>query len=88
MNERKRAIALAWTREHPAPYIVATGSGYLAASMLAAAEFHAIKVVRDPELAAVLAAIPLGSYIPERTWQAVAAIFAFLDGLAEDNALS
>lgn len=88
MNGRQKAIALAWTREHPAPYVVATGSGYLAASMLATAEFHAIRVVRDPELAAVLAAVPPGAYIPERTWRAVAAVFSFLDGLAEDKLLS
>lgn len=74
---------MAWSREHPAPYVLAAGSGYIAASMLRQAEYHAVPVVRDSALADILAGIPPGAYIPERTWKAVAAVFAFLDGISE-----
>lgn len=83
MKEMKKAAALAWSREYPAPYVLASGRGHMAASMLAQAEFHSVPVVRDSVLADVLADIPPGAYIPEKTWKAVAAVFSFLDGIAE-----
>ncbi len=88
MKGPRKAVALAWTREHPAPYVVASGSGYIAADMLRVAEYHSVRVARDPELANVLAEIPVGAYIPERTWRAVAAIFSFLDDIAEKHSLT
>lgn len=83
MKGLKKAAALAWSREHPAPYIVANGRGHMAAYMLRQAEFHSVPVVHDTALADILAEIPPGAYIPERTWRAVAAVFSFLDGIAE-----
>lgn len=88
MKGHKRAVALAWTRKHPAPYVIANGSGHLAARMIAAAEFHSVPVVHDSGLAGILAEVPVGAYIPERTWLAVAAVFSFLDRIAEKHVFS
>lgn len=85
MKGRKKAVALAWKRSLRAPVIVARGSGYLAASMLAQAEFRRIPIVRDDPLAETLAAFPPGVYVPEETWRALAAVFATLDEIAQDK---
>lgn len=79
-----KAIALAWTGVEAAPVIVANGKGEIAARMLDIAHDCGITVVTDPLLADVLSASEIGTCVPQETWEAVAAIFAFLEkGLKE-----
>lgn len=79
-----KAIALAWTGVEEAPVIIANGKGEIAARMLDIARDCGITVVADPLLADVLSASEIGTCVPPETWEAVAAIFAFLEkGLNE-----
>ncbi len=70
------AVALHYDGQN-APRITAKGQGQVAARILAAAREHDIPLRDDPELAAVLAQIPLGAEIPEPLFRAVAEIIAF-----------
>ncbi len=60
-----------------APRITAKGRGELAQRILAVAEANEIPLQDDPELAAILAQIPLGTEIPESLYRAIAEIIAF-----------
>ena len=70
------AVALHYDGEN-APRITAKGRGELATRILAAARAHDIPLQDDPELAAILAQIPLGTEIPDTLYHAVAEIIAF-----------
>jgi len=70
------AIALYYDDEN-APRVTAKGEGSIARQILAIAEEHNIPLEDDPELAALLAQIPLGDDIPNALYQAVAEVIAF-----------
>ncbi len=74
--EEMLAIALHYDGAH-APRVTATGAGALAHQIVAIAEEHRIPLEEDPELAALLAQIPLGDEIPEALYRAVAEVIAF-----------
>ncbi len=76
---RKSAVALRYDRGDEAPYLVANGRGALADRMLEIAREHGITVVRDPFLADILSDEEIGAFVPVETWEAVAALFAFLE---------
>jgi len=71
-----RAIALLYDGAH-APRITAKGEGELARRILALAAEHDIPLQGDPELAAILAQIPLGEEIPEALYRAIAEVISF-----------
>lgn len=75
-NQPDLAIALHYDGE-TAPRITAKGRGELAERILALASEHEIPLQRDPELAALLAQVPLGDEIPEALYRAVAEVIAF-----------
>jgi len=76
-NDRQElAIALFYDEEN-VPRVTATGQGDIARHILAVAEEHNIPLEDDPELAALLAQIPLGDEIPEALYQVVAEVIAF-----------
>ena len=79
MKKRRAAVALGYTRGDLAPVVIASGKGDIAERMLAIAEENGIRVVEDSALAQVLGEADIGSCIPEDTWRAVAAVFAFLE---------
>ena len=70
------AVALLYDGEH-APVVTAKGRGETAERILRLAEEHGIPLQGDPELAAILAQIPLGSEIPEPLYRAIAEVIAF-----------
>ena len=70
------AIALHYDGE-TAPRITASGGGEVAERILALAREHDVPMHEDPQLAAVLAQIPLGEEIPEALYRAVAEVIAF-----------
>jgi FlhB-like protein len=79
-----KAVALAWTGLEEAPVVIANGKGEIASKMLDIARDCGITIVADPLLADVLSASEIGTCVPPETWEAVAAIFAFLEkGLNE-----
>jgi flagellar biosynthesis protein len=70
------AIALNYDGEN-APRLTAKGRGELAQRILALAEEHDVPLHEDPELAALLAQLPLGEEIPQALYRAVAEVIAF-----------
>src|ERR687887_378774 len=66
------ALALRWDG-NGAPRVVAEGRGLVAERILAAAREAGVPVREDPALAAALAALDLGTEVPEALWHAVAA---------------
>ena len=81
MNEKQPdnqdiAVALHYDGEN-APRVTAKGRGELAERILKAAEASDIPLQEDPELAAILAQVPLGNEIPENLYRAIAEVIAF-----------
>jgi flagellar biosynthesis protein len=70
------AVALLYDGEN-APRIQAKGRGELAQQILELAEQCGIPLEQDPQLASILAQIPLGDEIPESLYRAVAEVIAF-----------
>jgi len=75
-QQQELAIALYYDEEN-APRVTAKGEGDIARQILAIAEEHNIPLEDDPELAALLAQIPLGDEIPDALYSAVAEVIAF-----------
>ena len=71
-----RAVALLYDGRN-APRITAKGEGMVARQILELAREHGIPLEDDPELAAILAQIPLGEEIPENLYRAIAEVIAF-----------
>ncbi len=72
-----------------APRVVAKGRGELAGQIVAKAREHGVPLHPDPQLASVLATIPLGEEIPRELYVAVAEVIAFaywLSGKRPDQA--
>jgi flagellar biosynthesis protein len=70
------AVALQYDGNN-APRVTAKGEGFTAQQILEIAEQHGIPLQAEPELAGVLATIPLGEEIPEQLYIAVAEVIAF-----------
>ncbi len=81
-HNHELAIALQYQNQQT-PKVVAKGKGLSAEQILAIAEEHGIPLQSQPELARILAEIPLGDEIPEDLFLAVAEVLAlayFLSG--------
>ncbi len=81
------AIALKYDGKN-APKVTAKGEGMTAEQILAIAEQHDIPLQTEPELARILAQVPLGDEIPNELYTAVAEVIAFayyLSGKTPDN---
>lgn len=70
------AIALKYDGTN-APKVTAKGQGLTAEHILQIAEQHGIPLQTEPELARILAQIPLGEEIPNELYIAVAEVIAF-----------
>ena len=70
------AVALLYDGQN-APRVTAKGRGELADRMLQLAEQHGIPLQGDPELAAILAQIPVVNEIPEALYRAIAEVISF-----------
>mgnify|MGYP001046552462 CR=1 FL=1 len=71
------AIALRYTIEEQIPKIIAKGKGRLAKSILDKAKEYNIPIYKDQDLAAILASLEVGSFIPENLYKAVAVVLAY-----------
>lgn len=60
-----------------APRVTAKGRSGVAERIVAVAREHGVPLQEEPDLAAVLARIPLGDEIPEALYRAVAEVIAF-----------
>jgi len=72
------SVALSYVFGEQAPLITASGRGIVAQKIREIAGKCRIPLINDPFLAEVLVEAEIGSCIPEETYQAIAAIFAFL----------
>jgi flagellar biosynthesis protein len=82
---RRRATALRYEHGDLAPRIAATGTGYVAERIIAAAREAGVPVREDRALVEALATLELGQAIPAELWRAVAEVLAWaykLDGTA------
>ena len=70
------AVALKYDGKN-APKITAKGDGLTAEQILTIAEKHGIPLQANPDLARVLAQVPLGEEIPKELYIAVAEVIAF-----------
>ncbi len=75
-KDKELAVALFYDEEN-APRVTAKGRGEIARHILAVAEENNVPLEEDPELAALLAQIPLGDEIPDALYRAVAEVIAF-----------
>jgi flagellar biosynthesis protein len=74
---RRHATALRYEHGDHAPKVTATGAGLVAERIIAAAREAGVPVRSDPALAEALAALELGSEVPEAMWRAVAEALAW-----------
>lgn len=70
------AVALQYDGKN-APKVTAKGEGFTAQQILTIAEKHGIPLQNEPELARILAQVPLGDEIPQQLYIAVAEVIAF-----------
>jgi flagellar biosynthesis protein len=76
---KKKASAISYNPDQPAPKVIAQGRGREAEKILEAAKKAGIEIVEDPSLAALLEnSAKVGDYIPEWCWETVARILAFI----------
>ena len=73
----REATALSYEPGEKAPRVVASGRGYVADRIIAAAEEAGVPVRSDPALARALAALDLGDEVPEAMYRAVAETLAW-----------
>lgn len=74
----KKAVALKYPENSPAPFITAKGKGELAEKILSEAKKNDIEIREDLELVEMLSAQDIGNYVQEETWEALAVIFSFI----------
>jgi len=70
------AVALKYDGKH-APKVTASGQGVTAEQILQVAEEYGIPLQNEPELARILAQVPLGEEIPQELYIAVAEVISF-----------
>ena len=80
-GEAQRAVALHYTSDLPAPFVVAKGRDRLAQRITELAESLEIPLVQDGELVEALYSVEIADYIPEELYRAVAEILAFISSL-------
>lgn len=78
-TDESTPLAIAMRYEAPRPPVVtASGRGAAAESIIELAKTHDIPLHDDPELAGLLAKVPLGEEIPTALYAAVAEVIAFV----------
>ncbi|MBN1799306.1 MAG: EscU/YscU/HrcU family type III secretion system export apparatus switch protein [Spirochaetales bacterium] len=73
-----KAVALKYTHELPAPFIIAKGKGELARKIKAIADANGISIVENRILTEGMIELELGSFIPEEYYEIIAKIFVFV----------
>lgn len=86
-HRSKKAVAIRYNPEEPAPKVVATGTGHVAQRMLNKADEHNIPTYENKELVEELLKINLGDSIPEELYYAVAQVLAFVANLDKQVSL-
>jgi flagellar biosynthesis protein len=74
----KKAVALSYNENLPAPMIVAGGRGELAEKIEQIARENGIHIEKDGSLAESLIELEVGSLIPEWLYEVVAELLAYI----------
>lgn len=74
----KKAVALKYPENAVAPIIVAKGDGLIAEKIISEAKKNDIPITENDTLVDLMELQKIGDIVPESTWQALAAIFAFI----------
>ncbi len=85
MSRAERAAALRYSADLPAPMIIASGRGALAAAIKRIAKENGVALVEDPELADTLLTLDVGSLIPESLYAVIAEILVFVWNLDDQK---
>lgn len=83
-EETRRAAALRYdpTRDQ-APRVVAAGEKLIAEAIINRAHQHGVPIYEDPDLAAALVKLQVGTEIPPNLYRAIAQVLVFVHGLNE-----
>ncbi|MDR0324000.1 MAG: EscU/YscU/HrcU family type III secretion system export apparatus switch protein [Treponema sp.] len=77
--KRKIAAAIGYSKDDPAPVLLASGKNKKAEQIIAIAQQAGISVVEDASLAALLESnVEPGDFIPPWCWETAAKILAFV----------
>jgi flagellar biosynthesis protein len=77
-EQRREAVALAYSAAENAPRVVAKGRGLIAEEIIARAREHGVFVHESRELVALLMQVDLDARIPSQLYVAVAELLAWL----------
>jgi flagellar biosynthesis protein len=77
----KKAIAVRYIENLPAPFVSAKGKGQIAIAIEKIAEAHGVQIVSDPELLESLIDIDVASFIPEIYYEIIAELLVFVKKL-------
>ena len=80
-NPTKKAVAISYDREEPAPTIIAQGRGHLAQKIIDTARDSNVELYENAELVEELTKIELGANIPPELYFVVAEILVFVSDL-------
>jgi flagellar biosynthesis protein len=86
--QNKRAVALRYEQNAAAPRVVATGSGYVAQTIIDRAREYEVPISIEPELVELLVQLDLHQLVPPELYAAVAEVLAWayqVDGLTAED---
>jgi flagellar biosynthesis protein len=75
---KRRAVAIKYTRDLPAPLVIARGFGYIADAIVDSARSAEVPIIENEELSGQLVTIDAGKQIPESAYEVVAELLAFV----------
>ena len=81
---KQKAVALKYPAGAEAPFVVASGKGLLAQSIIQEAEKNNIYIEENAPLVEFLSEVKVGSLVPEDTWEILAQIFSVI--LSQEDA--
>lgn len=81
----EKAVALKYQKDLPAPFILASGKGELAARLKSIAIENGIPIASEPPLAEALIDLKSGDFIPEEYYQIIAEILVFVRNIQEER---
>jgi len=84
--QEKKAVALHYSSDLPAPFIAARGKGHIAERILEIARREGIPLKDDRDLTELLFSMDVGSFVPEDLYQVIAEIYAFVVEMQGDYA--
>ncbi len=80
-GEKKKAVAIKYSKEFSAPKVIAKGQGFVAEKMLEKATDSVIPIYKDEKLVKELSQVDIGSNIPPELYEVVAQVLIFISDL-------